>query len=56
VLQPTRVSRSSTSRAVAGDVTIKKFYKPSTIEESVQRGSNVSQKVQTKITTQKEKR
>ncbi|RLM98213.1 uncharacterized protein C2845_PM06G28960 [Panicum miliaceum] len=53
VLQPTRVSHSSTSRAVAGDVTIEKFYKASTIEESIQRGSNVSQKVQTKLTTQK---
>jgi hypothetical protein len=53
VLQPTRVSQSNTSRAVAGDVTVEKFYKACTIEESVQRGSNVSQKVQTKLTTQK---
>ncbi|CAN6246836.1 unnamed protein product [Urochloa humidicola] len=55
VLQPTKVSNSSTSRAVAGNITIEKFYKASSIEESVQKNQkgNVSQKVQTKLTTQK---
>ena len=58
LLKSTRGSGTSNSGAVvgSGSATIDKFYKKTSIEESVrnnQRGFNVSQKVQTKLSTMK---
>ena len=58
LLKSTRGSGTSNSRAVvgSGSATIDKFYKKTSIEESVrnnQRGFNVSQKVQSKLSTMK---
>ena len=47
---------SSSSKSVAGGGTMEKYYKPPSIEESVmimQKGSKLSNKVQTTLTTQK---
>jgi len=47
---------SCSAVASSGSGSIEKFYKPASIEEAVQKnqkGANVSQKVQTKLTTQK---
>ncbi|XP_062224440.1 uncharacterized protein LOC133922955 [Phragmites australis] len=56
VVKPKPTKGSSSSRSVAGGVTIDKFYKPHSIEESVQmmhKGIKLSNKVQTTLTTQK---
>ena len=58
LLKSTRGSGTSNSRAVvgSGSATIDKFYKKTSIEESVrnnQKGFNVSQKVQSKLSTMK---
>ena len=56
VVKPKATRGSSSSRSVAGGQTIDKYYKPPSIEESAsmtQRGINLSNKVQTALTTQK---
>lgn len=54
--KPTKGSSSLSCRTVVRGGTIDRFYKPSTIEESVQmmhKGINLSNKVQTTLSTQK---
>jgi hypothetical protein len=57
--KPTKGSSSLSCRTVVHGGTIDKFYKPPTIEEFVQmmhKGINLSNKVQTTLSTQKERR
>jgi hypothetical protein len=57
--KPTKGSSSLSCRTVVRGGTIDRFYKPSTIEESIQmmhKGINLSNKVQTTLSTQKGKR
>jgi hypothetical protein len=54
VVKSTKGPNCSVASSVSGS--IKKFYKPASIEEAVQKnqkGVHISQKVQTKLTTQK---
>ena len=56
MVKPKATRGSSSSRSVAGGQTIDKYYKHPSIEESAsmtQRGINLSNKVQTALTTQK---
>jgi hypothetical protein len=56
VVEPKPIKGSSSSRSTASGGPIEEFYKPPTIQESVQmtqRGIKLGNKVQTMLTTQK---